>query len=812
MNNEEFLTKLCEIGAKEKGIDLSSSKYGDRYKHELSVIKKGNLFDYFLIVHDIIREANERDILVGIGRGSAGGSLVCYLLGITGLDPLQYELLFERFLSEARFSAGAGAADVDMDFQASRKPEITQYIRDKYGEDCTAAIPTLSRMGIKSGLRSLARIEEVPVAEVDRVAKKVPDNLTVEEALMIPEVDAFCSKYPRIGRLFPQIVNTIYFRGIHAAGMIITPGPISDYLSMERVSGTDCVCFDKDVLEEMGFLKMDILGIKTLDVIKDSLSMIGEGKDFLPESYSDENVFSNIFIPGDLLGVFQFETQNLTEIAKKVKIDTFDKIYDTTSIARPGPLHSGEADKYIKRRNGLEETTFLHKSLEPILSKTYGIIIYQEQVMQIVNQVAGLPLSDAEKVRKLVAKSKGLEALDKFKEKFIDGAINNDVNEETSNEIWKIIRESGAYSFPKAHGVAYSVMSYWCAWLKNYYRQEFLTSLMRHETGETMSQAIIELREAGVEVRSPDINKSEGRSIITEDGATLIGLSDVDQVGDAALSSIMENRPFESFDDFYHRRDTKNVNIRVIRNLIQAGAFDEFGRRDELFYYVTPNEVPENGDIPVWEDKEMYIRQMNVLDMPPEIPLISYFDDPFDVELTEAIHIDWEDPQDEIFVKGIITNVKKKVGYSFFNINDGSGLVNVLASEEVLEQYEDVFASGIGTPVLVKGHMVEGRTRLYADIVLPLENYDKYRNAIKYLENGRKDELEFYKNGTRNHVDIVISSNYFKSKRGNRGTRLLFSDGSRLMCFDEKVYPVMAGDILEYKVSKDPFINVEKVL
>lgn len=804
MNENEYLEYLCEKGAAKLQLDIGQEPYASRYKYELKVIEQNGFANYLHIVSDIISFARDANIFIGPGRGSSAGSLLCYLLGITMVDPLKYDLLFERFLNPARAAMGQ-LPDIDLDFQASRREEILEYIGKKYGKDCTAQIPTLSRFGVKSGLRDLARIESIPISEVDRVTKKIPDKIFVEDAMYIPEVDAFCHKYPRIRRLLPEIVGSIRHRGIHAAGVVITPGPISDYISLEKVTQNICSCFDKDIVEEMGLLKFDILGLKTLDVIHDTINFIKEQQNInvvLPTEFDDPKVYE-LFQKGDLHGVFQFETQNLTEIAKQVKIDEFRLIYDTTSIARPGTAHSGDMDIYIKQRHAKDQPTYVNNTLESIVDSTYGVLVYQEQLMQICHEIGNFSLSDAEKIRKLVSKSKGVTELDKYRKKFIAGAKTNGFTEEAAEGLWSSIREAGAYSFNKSHAVAYSMLSYWCTWLKVYYPKEFLAALMRHEQEEMLSQTVVELRDHGFEVKTPDINMSEEKTTIDKNGIVIFGLSDVENVGPQAVKDIIENRPYKSLDDFMNRRTAQKTNIRVVRNLILGGAFDAFGRRDEFYYMYTPDEQKHT-----WDDNEMWLKQMGVLDMPPLTPMMDLYKNPFNVQIVAINDIDWTDIQDEIFVNGVISSIKIKPGYGHMNLNDGSGIINVLMSEEQLEHYAKVLEKGAGTPVMIKAHMVLERKRLYSDMIIPFEDYDDFQREVDYIEGKTYNELNDRKQYAKDKIALVISSNYFTSKRGNKGTRITLDTGDRVMCFERTKQPIMAGDIIEYRMSEGPFIKI----
>lgn len=805
---DRYLKHLCEEGAKELGIDISSGEYNERLQYELGVIEQGGLANYFLIVEDIITWARNNSILVGPGRGSSAGSLVCYLVGITMIDPLEHGLLFERFLNPVRAAMGQ-LPDIDIDFPKSKRQNVIKYIKDKYGEDCVANIPTIARYGVKRALRDLARIESIPIPEVDAVAKSLPDGISIDDAMALPNVKIFLAKHPRVERLLPQLVGSVRHRGVHPAGVIITPKPISEYLALERVTQTNCVCFDKDLVEELGFVKIDILGLNTLDVVQKTIDIIKEttGEEvILPRKFDERAVYMEIFDKGRTLGIFQFETSTLTEFAKKMGIDKFEILSDTTSLIRPGPLHSGQADKYMERKHGKKDVTYIPKEVKPILESTQGIIIYQEQIMHIVNQLGSLSLADAENIRKLISKSKGLDALDEYADQFIDGCIANGINKEEAIKLWSIMRESGEYSFNKSHAVAYSALSYWCAWLKKHYPKQFLVALMDFEEDEVLSQAVVELREMGYTVRNPHINDSSADTKIDSNGDVIFGLGDVKKVGPAAVNDILSKQPFSTFDEFFNKREARKTNVGTIRNLIKAGAFDDFGRRDRLYYKITPDEEEHT-----WDEKEMSLMQLDVLEMPPKVPVINYYRNPFRKTVTtiRGINIDWEDVREEIYVRGIITSIKMKTGYALVNINDGTATITILLGEEQVNHYQPILDRGVGTPIMVKAHMVEARTRLYSDMIIPLEDYDEFKMEINYFETGREEMLEAIEQTSHNKVGLVISSNYFTSKKGNKGTRLVFSNGDRYMNFDRNIgKPIMAGEILEYKVSGGAFINV----
>lgn len=795
---DEVLRKLCEDSLKERKLSV---EYADRLEYELGIIKSKKYANYFLIVRDYIKQSRNQGIMVGPGRGSAAGSLICYLLDITQIDPLKYGLIFERFLSPAR----QDPPDIDTDFQSSRREEIIGYLKKEYGEECTSQIPTLVRFGVKSGIRDLARIFSVPIAEVNYITKKIPDQIPDEMAYEIPEVKKFLNKYPAINDFLSQIIGSIRNRSVHAGGVVITPGPIRQYISQEKLKNTMCTCFDKDLLEEIGIVKNDILGLRSLDVIQEAMKMIG-GDVVLPLEPNDPKVYE-IFQKGLLLGVFQFETESLTAFARRVGIDNFEKLSDTTTIVRPAALHSGQAEAYIRRIRGTEDVKFLHPMLEPILKNTQGLILYQEQIMQIVNKLGGLSLAEANKIRKLVSKSKGQDALDKYMQQFISGCVNNGIDNITAQKIWDIIRKAGGYGFNFSHAVAYSMVSYWCAWLKTYYPKEFLTALMVYEEDDILSRAIMESREHGFSVLVPHINDSGAGAKINPEGEIILGLSDVDHVGAKALENLLKNQPYESFDDFFERRDTRTVNVRVIRNLIMAGAFDSFGARDELYYIVTPDEVPKK-----WDEKEMLLRQVDVLDLPPANPLVEFFENPYEdyVEMTEIYALDFDETAEEVFIKGVVSGSKMKQGYGYLSVNDGTSTVSISLSEETIRLYKDVIDAGIGTPVFIKGHIRAGTTRLYGDVLIDLRDIKEDSIEHKYLINGRVDVVKSLGVMSRSErIGTVVCASYFSSKKGNRGCWVTFKDGEKFMNFEHLDEPLRPGEVLVYTVS-NPFFRIVK--
>jgi DNA polymerase-3 subunit alpha len=794
------LYEICKKRAEELG--LWEEKYIQRLRYELGIISEKGFEDYFLILRDLVSYAKGRGILVGPGRGSAAGSLVSFLLEITMIDPLKYDLYFERFLNPAR----PDLPDIDVDFQASRRQEVFDYIKEKYGEDHTCKIVTYSRFHIKQVIRDLCRIFDIPMSKVNRLSKAIPPTIkTLKDAEVIPEVREFFRENPQIYQLAIQLHGAIRQKSVHAAGVVITPEPITEYMAREKVKGEMCSCFDMNTIDQLGLLKIDILALKTLDVIAKTLQLIPDSV-ALPLEFEDPEVYK-VFQDGWTLGVFQFESSLLTGMSKKLRISDFKTLYAATTIARPGPLHSGEANRYICCSRGKKEPHYIHESIKPIVEETCGVILFQEQTMRIAVEFAGFSMVEAEKLRKIIGKSKGVEAIDKYKTKFIQGAKENKIKEEIAQEVWDIIRESGAYSFNKSHAVSYSAISYWCAWLKQYYPKEFLTALMVYEEDEMQDKAVRELRELGYEVLPPNINISKQSVSIGKDGKIYMGISDVEGIGQKATDEILLYQPYSSFDDFISKVQKRKVNSKVVKNLIQAGAFDEFGRRDQHYYTFSSEDYEE------WDIKEMMKRQNMVLDMPAEKPLIEFYEDKFEqhINITPMKEIDFNEERKEVWVKGVISDYTLRDSNGpevlpsankmvFFKIDDGTRKTECFVSPEQQLLFGKML--GEAEPVIIKAHVFPGYDKLYVDGVINLAHEEwNVPVFMKYVE-GRE-----VKEG-----NVVISCSYHVSKSSNKPYARVALEGEPddWLIFDLDNDPICAGEIVVWSYNKQPFMEVEK--
>ncbi len=583
-----YLRKLCLKGLEERYPGSVNKKRGsqtplERLEYELSVIEKMGFPGYFLIVWDFIQAAKERKIYVGPGRGSAAGSIVSYCLDITSVDPLKYDLLFERFLNPARISM----PDIDIDICYLRRGEVIDYVIQRYGRDKVAQIITFGTMAAKAAIRDAGRAMGIPLALVDKTAKLVPNelNITLDRALSLSkELRALTEEDEQVGRLY-QVAKSLEgmprHSGVHAAGLVISGEPLETYLPLQRsADGLPCTQFEKDTVESIGLLKMDLLGLRTLTVIGQAVELIrqsrGEDVDINHISLEDKAAFK-LLSDGDTIGVFQLESDGLRQILRELKPDRFDDIVALVALYRPGPLGSGMVEDYIKRRHGQIPLEYLHPILEPILEPTYGVILYQEQVMRIAQDMGGLDLSEADQLRRAMGKKKR-EVLAAYRQAFEEGAAARGVDPRIAAKVFELMEYFSGYGFNKSHSVAYALVAYQTAWLKAHYPVEFMAALLSSvmETKDKVPFYIDECRLRGIKILGPDVNDSCA-DFSVKDGAIRFGLAAIRQVGGPAIQAIIEERgkngPYTSLESFCRRVDLTQVNRRVLENLIWAGAF-----------------------------------------------------------------------------------------------------------------------------------------------------------------------------------------------------------------------------------------------
>jgi DNA polymerase-3 subunit alpha len=579
---DSYLKELSWQGLRQRYGEILP-EHEERLNYELSVIKKMGYSSYFLIVWDFIHFAKKKGIFVGPGRGSAAGCLVSYCLGITDIDPLKYDLLFERFLNPERVSM----PDIDSDFCFERRGEVIDYVVSKYGQDRVAQIITFGTLAARAAIRDTGRAMGIPLSVVDKVAKLVPmePGMTIDRALEVsPELvqmqeeDEVVRELLSIARALEGIPR---HAGTHAAGLVIAQKPLDNYLPLQTTSeGLVCTQFAKETVEEIGLLKMDLLGLRTLTVINNAVSLVKESQGIdvnLNEIPLDDPAVFELLSNGDTIGVFQLESSGLRAILRELKPKVFEDIVLLNALYRPGPLGSGMVEDFIKRAHKEVEITYPHPALEPILKNTNGVIIYQEQVMRIASDLAGFTLGEADLLRRAMGKKKP-EIISGLRKKFVEGAWEkSQIEAPVAEQIFDLMQYFAGYGFNKSHSAAYAYVAYQTAYLKAHYPVEFMAALLSSviETKDRVPFYIEECRQKKIEILAPDVNES-GENFTVSGNKIRFGLAAIKQVGYPAIQAIIAERkkgPFKSLQDFCERVDLSCLNRRALENLIKAGAF-----------------------------------------------------------------------------------------------------------------------------------------------------------------------------------------------------------------------------------------------
>ena len=585
-----FLKKLCEQGLKEKKLEKEKPAL-ERLRYELSTISSMGYASYFLTVWDFVQYARKMNIPVGPGRGSAAGSLVAYLLGITAIDPLKYNLLFERFLNPDRINL----PDIDMDFCYERRNEVIKYVTDKYGAENVAQIITFGTMAARGVIRDVGRVLNIPYIEVDRIAKLVPQEpgMTLEKALeREPELRDLGEGDDRVSKLIRislSLEGLARHASTHAAGVVISEKPLTEHVPLFKTSNGEIVTqFAMSALEKIGLLKMDFLGLKTLTVIEETRGIVKrvKGKEInMDEIPLDDQKTFALLNKAETMGVFQLESSGMRDLARKIGLKKFEDITALIALFRPGPMNMLE--DYVKRKHGKVAIEYDHAILEPILKDTYGVMLYQEQVMQILHAAGGFSLSKADSFRRAMSK-KIPELMDRERQAFIQGAMAKNINKRTADKIFEKILQFAGYGFNKSHSAAYAFIAYHTAYLKAHYPVAFMASLLTSEMGNTdkIVLYINECKRMEINVFPPDINESFSKFTVV--GKEIrFGLAAIKNVGTHAINSIIEIRnkegKFKSLHDFCEKVDLRVVNRRVTESLIKCGAFDSLGaKRSQL--------------------------------------------------------------------------------------------------------------------------------------------------------------------------------------------------------------------------------------
>ncbi len=636
MTHEEYFVERCKNGLEKRYFGNVTQDKIDRLNYEIDVIKKMGYVDYFLIVEDFIRYAKSNGIPVGPGRGSAAGSIVAYALEITDIDPIKFNLIFERFLNPERVSM----PDIDIDFCYQRRSEVIDYVIRKYGADHVAQIITFGTLAARAVIRDVGRALDVSYAKTDMVAKSIPNELgiTINKALemnkelkILYETDAEVKTLIDVSASLeglPRHAST------HAAGVVITKEPVMNYVALYKNDESITTQFTMTTLEELGLLKMDFLGLRTLTVIKDAIEFIkkNHGIDIeFSDDMSDPLVFK-LLSEGKTEGVFQLESAGMKEFLRELKPNSLEDIIAGISLYRPGPMD--QIPRYIKNKNNPDNVQYLHPALEPILNVTYGCMVYQEQVMQIVRELAGYSLGHADLVRRAMAKKKA-DVMAREREVFISGCVERGIDEESANKIFDEMTDFAKYAFNKSHAAAYAVVAYRTAFLKAHYPAEFMAAMLNSFIGslDKVPQYVSECKKLGIKILKPSINESFTLFTV-KDNTIRFGLAAVKNIGEEVVDVIVrereENGKFIDFDDFCKRISGKKVNKKCIESLIKCGAFDDMKYRSVL---LDSYEKIIDGISQV--EKNNVIGQFNLFDMGKEDELSTKFNYPIKPEFSQ---------------------------------------------------------------------------------------------------------------------------------------------------------------------------------
>ncbi|MGQ0794231.1 MAG: DNA polymerase III subunit alpha [Deltaproteobacteria bacterium] len=591
----ELARENLEYRIEENKIDATgATSYRARLEGEIDTIAKMGFAGYFLVVSDFINYAKSRRIPVGPGRGSAAGSLVAYALGITEIDPIPYNLIFERFLNPERVSM----PDIDVDFCGERRDEVIKYVTEKYGSDRVAQIGTFGTMSAKAVIKDVGRVMGVPYADVDRITKLIPTFrgkvFSLDEAIeKVPQLQDLLQKHSHLRELVENarpLEDMVRHSSTHAAGIVISDEPLADFIPLYRGSKDETVTqFDMKSIEDLGYVKFDFLGLKTLTVIDKAVEFIrasSTGFDVMKIPLDDERVYK-FLSSGKTRGVFQIESSGMKEVLTKLEPSNFEEIIALLALYRPGPLDSGMVDEFIKRKHGQKRIDYPLPELQEILKDTYGLFVYQEQIMKTSSVLADYSLGEADLLRRAMGKKKP-EEMKAQRERFLDGARRKGINSKKAEEIFDAMENFAEYSFNKSHSAAYALLTYQTAYLKTHFPAEFMAALLSSEAGNSdkVISSIAECREMGIEVLAPDVNESASGFTALE-GKIRFGLAAVKNLGEATVDAVIKARQgggaFKSVFDFLERVDTKKVNRKTLESLIKGGAFDSLGsHRAEL--------------------------------------------------------------------------------------------------------------------------------------------------------------------------------------------------------------------------------------
>ncbi|MEO3944012.1 DNA polymerase III subunit alpha [Gorillibacterium sp. CAU 1737] len=775
MDAPAYLRQLCREGLAERfpedasaigsESDLACTRR-ERLAYELGVIESMGFADYFLIVWDFIRYARENGIAVGPGRGSSAGSLVAYSLRITDVDPIRHNLLFERFLNPERISM----PDIDVDFSDERRDEVIDYVVAKYGHEHVAQIITFGTMAAKGAVRDVGRVMNLPYAEVDRAAKMIPQRLgvTLKQALELnPDLRAQCERQASTRRLIDlamKVEGMPRHASTHAAGVVISREPLTHYVPLQEGSEkTALTQFTMENLEAIGLLKMDFLGLRTLSIIERTLDWIqqetGEALDFAKLGFEDVATFE-LLGHGETTGIFQLESPGMRRVLKEMKPSSFADIVSVLALYRPGPMEF--IPRYIECKHGLAEVVYPHPDLRPILEDTYGIIVYQEQIMQIASLMAGFSLGEADLLRRAVSKKKR-EVLDREREHFASGCRKQGYSDEDAYKVYEMILRFADYGFPRAHATAYGVLAYQTAYLKAHYPTPFMASMLTANMGShrKVAEYVDECRRMGIEVLPPDVNES-GITFTPVSGRVRFGLAAVKNVGTQAIEAIVSARqegPYADLLDLCRRVDLRVCNKRVIESLIQGGAMDGFSAHRAQAVAM----LDETVDTALKWKKERDDLQLHLFG------------------LTEEVHWEVELPDIRPYSKTQQLEMERE-------------LLGLYLSGHPLDDYEELLREVDPDPISYLSELSDGKETVVAGRVIGLkEIVSKKGQQMAFLE--LEDRID--------HVEVVVFSSVWKEIRSQMEKGRLFAVRAKVQQEEDGV-KLLAEQLVKIDESVDP--------
>lgn len=759
-----------------KRYDPITKEIEDRVVHEIEVIKDMGYAGYFLIVQDFINAARSMDVPVGPGRGSAAGSIVSYALGITDIDPLKYDLLFERFLNPDRVSM----PDIDIDFADNKREKVIEYVKQKYGEKSVAQIATFGTMSSRAALKDVGRVLGIQLSVIDSITKQIPvvqGKVTrIEDALKnVPDLKWVNQSSDEKIKLLIDTAKVLEGMNrnlsTHAAGIVIAPGDISDYVPMYKTPQTDLMTqYNMKDLEDAGLLKMDFLGLRTLTVIDDALKMIEQGHGVkldlskIPEA--DQKTL-DLFTRGQTVALFQFESTGMQDYLRKLKPTSIHDLVAMNALYRPGPMDN--IPDFIDRKNGKQKISYLHPKLEPILRETYGVIVYQEQVIEIASEIGGLSLSQADLLRRAMGK-KDKELMIKQKKEFVENAVTKNIERKIAAEIFDLIEKFASYGFNKSHSVAYSVLAYQTAYLKAHYPAEYMAATLSSEMDNTDKIVVLidECRKLGIDVLPPDVNESGVSFVVTPKGIRF-GLSAIKNVGTGAVEQIVKARSekgrFKDIFDFCIRVDLRLANKKTIEGLIQSGAFDSLhSNRAQIFnnveaaisYGQNLQEQIEKGQsnlfdlggakvtnrpmfrsITDWPETEKLSREKIVLGFYVSgHPLLKYRDEIDGLSTAKLGEADSVKPNSTLHVCGIIADIKKKMDkrnrtMAFVAIEDFTGKADCIVFADAFQKYAALLKVGSIVMMIGKNDGNEEAIKVIVNEIIDIDDVrKKYAKAI----------------------------------------------------------------------------------